>query len=189
VLRRYRPGEPSDTEREAAVMRKASAGGVPVPEVLEVHGDALVLERVDGPTMLDEIARRPWRFAWFARELGRVHRQVLESGLVHRDFHPLNILLSSAGPVVIDWSNGGEGDPLADIAFSQVILATSDTDFPRWLESAGRAVRRRFVAAYLRGVGERPGAELLRAAAEQRLLDPHLRDRELQSVRMFRARV
>jgi glycosyltransferase involved in cell wall biosynthesis/tRNA A-37 threonylcarbamoyl transferase component Bud32 len=186
VLRRYRPGEPCDTEREAEVMRTAAAGGVPVPEVLEVHPDALVLARVDGPTMLDEIQRKPWRFISFARELGRVHRRVIDAGVVHMDFHPLNIILGPAGPVVIDWSNAGEGDPMADVAFSQVILATSDADFPHWLESAGRAVRRRFVAAYLDGVGERPDAELLAAAADQRLRDPHLRERELESVRDLR---
>lgn len=164
-------------------MRTALAGGVPVPRVLEVHADALVLERIDGPTMLEEIEQRPWRFAALGRELGRIHRRVLQSGVVHRDFHPLNIIRGAAGPVVIDWSNAGEGDPLADIAFSQVILATSDADFPRWLESIARAVRRRFVAAYLAGVGERPSPVLVVEAAEQRLRDPHLRERERQSVR------
>ena len=189
VLRRYRPGEPCDTAREAAVMRTARAGGVPVPEVFEVHDDALVLERIEGPTMLEEIQRRPWRFIAFGRELGRIHRTVLDAGVVHRDFHPLNILVTPTGPVVIDWSNGGEGDALGDVAFSQVILATSDADFPRWLERVGRAVRRRFVAAYLEGVGERPGRDLLEQAAEQRLRDPHLRERELQSVRELRRRL
>ena len=174
MLRRYRAGEPCDTEHEAAVMRRAAAGGVPVPEVLEVHPDALVLERVDGPTMLAEIQRQPWRFASFARELGRIHRKLLDAGVAHGDFHPLNVLLSKDGPVVIDWSNGSEGNALADVAFSQVILATSEADFPRWLESIGRAVRRRFVAAYLRGVGERPGADLLAASRRAAAARPAL---------------
>jgi tRNA A-37 threonylcarbamoyl transferase component Bud32 len=157
--------------------------------VIEVHSDALVLERIDGPTMLEEIQRQPWRFMSFGRELGRVHRRVLDSGVAHGDFHPLNIILGPAGPVVIDWSNGHEGDAMPDIAFSQVILATSEADFPRWLEFLARAVRRRFVAAYLDGIGKRPGADLLREAAERRLLDPHLRERELESVRDLQRRL
>jgi Kae1-associated kinase Bud32 len=189
VLRRYREGEPCDTEREAAVMRTAAAGGVRVPAVLEVQPDALVLERVDGPTMLAEIERQPWRFASFGRELGSIHRQVLDAGVVHGDFHPLNIILSADGPVVIDWSNGGEGDPMEDIAFSYVILATSEADFPRWLEWIARAVRRRFVAAYLDGVGERPDAALIAAAADRRARDPHLRDRERAAVAALRQRL
>src|SRR5215218_3019082 len=40
VLRRYREGEPCDTEREAAVMRRAFGAGVPVPRVHEVQADA-----------------------------------------------------------------------------------------------------------------------------------------------------
>lgn len=167
-------------------MRRAEAAGVPVPHVLEVHSDGLVLERIDGPTMLDEIERQPWRFAGHARELGRLHRRILDVGLAHRDFHPLNVLLAERGPVIIDWSNGGDGAADEDVAFSQVILATSDADFPSWLEWIARAVRRRFVTAYLNGVGIRPGPERLRAAADRRLLDPHLRERELESVRALR---
>ena len=183
MLRRYREGEPCDPEHEAAVMRRAEAAGVPVPRVLEVHPDALVLERIEGPTMLEEIGRQPWRFATHARELGRLHRRILQAGLVHRDFHPLNVLLAEKGPVVIDWSNGGEGPPEEDVAFSQVILATSDADFPAWLEWIARAVRKRFVAAYVNGVGMRPSAHLIAEAAERRLHDPHLRERERESVR------
>ena len=170
-------------------MRRAEAAGVPVPHVLEVHSDGLVLERIDGPTMLGEIERQPWRFAGHARELGRLHRRILDVGLAHRDFHPLNVLLAERGPVVIDWSNGGDGPAEDDVAFSQVILATSDADFPGWLEWIARAVRRRFVAAYLDGVGIRPGAVHLREAADRRLLDPHLRERELESVRALRRRL
>jgi len=170
-------------------MRCAEAAGVPVPRVLEVHSDGLVLARIEGPTMLEEIERQPWRFAVRARELGRLHRLILDAGLVHRDLHPLNVLLAERGPVVIDWSNGGDGSAEEDVAFSQVILATSDTDFPSWLEWIARAVRRRFVSAYLDGVGIRPGPELLRRAADRRLLDPHLRERELESVRELRRRL
>ena len=170
-------------------MRRAEAAGVPVPHVLEVHSDGLVLERIDGPTMLEEIERQPWRFAGHAHKLGQLHRRILDAGLVHRDFHPLNVLLAERGPVIIDWSNGGDGPAEEDVAFSQVILATSDADFPGWLEWMARIVRRRFVSAYLDGVGMSPGPDHLREAADRRVLDPHLRERELESVRAMRRRL
>src|SRR5919199_1803040 len=58
VLRRFKVG--GDPEREALVMRHARRRGYPVPDVLEVTADTLVLERVDGPTMKSDLARRPW---------------------------------------------------------------------------------------------------------------------------------
>ena len=67
VLRRFKGhGDPA---REAAVMEHARAHGFPVPEVFEVRDDGLVLELVDGPTMLADLGRRPWRLARHARTL------------------------------------------------------------------------------------------------------------------------
>src|ERR1700743_1931148 len=61
VLRRYRDGrEARRVEAEAQVMACARASGVPVPEVFDVSGADIVMERAVGPTMLDAIARRPW---------------------------------------------------------------------------------------------------------------------------------
>ena len=199
VFRRYREG--GDPEREATVMRAAAEAGVPVPEVLEVRPDGLVMERVDGPTMLAAIEARPWRFAAYARQLGELHRRILDTPapagleqrwgdgdrLLHMDMHPLNVIVGERGPVVIDWTNACAGDPAADVAYSQVVLATSDSDFPRWLEWFGRVIRRRFVAAYLGGVEIRPAPEHLALAADHRMNDRHLRERELAAVRRFRA--
>jgi tRNA A-37 threonylcarbamoyl transferase component Bud32 len=53
VLRRFkRGGHPG---LEARVMEHARAHGYPVPAVHEVRADALVLERIEGPTMLEAI--------------------------------------------------------------------------------------------------------------------------------------
>jgi hypothetical protein len=45
-----------DPEREARVMAHAQAHGFPVPRVREVRGDGLVLELIEGPTMLRDLA-------------------------------------------------------------------------------------------------------------------------------------
>ncbi len=42
--------------------------------------------------------------------------------ICHVDFHPDNILMSSHGPVVIDWANPRRGDLLADVAASSLLL-------------------------------------------------------------------
>ncbi len=42
--------------------------------------------------------------------------------LCHGDFHPGNVLLSARGPLVIDWENETRGDPLADVARTELLL-------------------------------------------------------------------
>ena len=60
VLRRLQ-GERSVPEHEPVVMRAVRAAGYPVPEVFEVDGSDLVMERVAGVDMVKDIERRPWR--------------------------------------------------------------------------------------------------------------------------------
>ena len=54
-------------------MAYARGAGLPVPEVFDVDGPDLVMERVAGPTMTAALARRPWTLAAQAGRLaGRV---------------------------------------------------------------------------------------------------------------------
>ena len=76
VLRRYR--EPRDTEREVAAMEHARAHGYPVPAARALSDTDIVMERVDGPTMLDDLARRPWSLAVARATLARLHKQLHE---------------------------------------------------------------------------------------------------------------
>ena len=120
VLRRFkRRGDPAF---EARVMEHARAHGFPVPAVHEVRADSLVLERVEGPTMLEAV-----ELERDASELARLHEQLHEipyegGALLHRDLHPANVILSPAGPVVIDWTNAAAGDAALDVALVWVIL-------------------------------------------------------------------
>ena len=59
-------------------MEHARAHGFPVPGVLEVRDDSLVLERVDGPTMLAELRRRPWRMRRPRAALAQLHHRLHE---------------------------------------------------------------------------------------------------------------
>jgi thiamine kinase len=42
--------------------------------------------------------------------------------LCHGDFHPGNVLVSSRGPVIIDWVAVGRGDPVGDLARTMLLL-------------------------------------------------------------------
>lgn len=45
--------------------------------------------------------------------------------LCHRDFHPGNVISGYEKLVAIDWVNGRMGDPMADVARSQLLITTS----------------------------------------------------------------
>lgn len=194
VLRRYREGEGGDTAPEAAVMEHARRHGFPVPEVHEANGRDLVMERVEGPTMLADLARRPWRVRRHGTTLAELHRALHAipaphglkrapfgrgDRLAHFDLHPDNVLMSERGPVVIDWSNASRGDPADDVALTWVIMATAAVPGSAPFRLVARAGRDVLLNAYLAGVDTAAARERLREVASARLrLDPHLLERE-----------
>ncbi|MEF9907990.1 hypothetical protein [Streptomyces sp. P9-A2] len=54
-------------------MAHVAACGYPVPKGYEINGPDMVLERLTGPTMLDVLARRPWRVGSLSRTSGGFH--------------------------------------------------------------------------------------------------------------------
>ncbi len=70
--------------------------------------------------------------------------------LCHGDFHPLNVLITHRGPVIIDWIDASSGDPLADVARSVILFSEAFTPRGRlrdWFERWGRHF---FLQSYLR---------------------------------------
>ena len=77
VLRRYRiPGREADVEREVTVMRHVRANGYPAPEVFDVDGTDIVMDRLDGVTMLDDLSAHPWRMRRHAGMWAALHRRL-----------------------------------------------------------------------------------------------------------------
>ena len=189
VLRRYRDGrDPAAVDREAQVMAHARAHGVPVPEVFEVVGSDIVMERVTGPTMLDVLGRRPWTLRRQARLLARLHETVHQAPplpglrvaggdedldsqvLVHRDLHPMNVILTAAGPVIIDWEGSARGPAMYDVAWTWVILASSEVQGAGLATAAVRGLQAQFTRSFVRAAG--PIDQASRAlAVRDRLLD------------------
>ncbi|MFZ0218139.1 MAG: phosphotransferase, partial [Candidatus Dormiibacterota bacterium] len=151
---------------EAALMRHARAHGYPVPEVHEVRPDGLVMERILGGTMWDDLCRNPSRAASHAGTLAELHRRLHRISpppeaparygepqpgnvLLHGDLHPLNVMLSPLGPVVVDWTNAGRGPGGADVADTWLVLEAAAA----FDELLAPGLRRSFEEAFLAAAG------------------------------------
>jgi tRNA A-37 threonylcarbamoyl transferase component Bud32 len=192
VLRRYRDGrEQRWVDNEAQVMSHARSFGVPVPEVFDVSGPDIVMERVTGPTMLDFVASRPWTVRAQARLLARLHGLVHQvpvatlslrtlygepddsDVLLHRDLHPLNVILTADGPRIIDWEGAARGPAVADTAMTWVIVKFSEVPGSRFKVIAATGVQGAFTRAFVHAAG--PIDESWRLiAVRHRLADPNL---------------
>lgn len=189
VLRRFKAG--GSPEREALVMSHALAAGYPVPKVLEVRPDALVLERIEGRNMLGTLLRRPWTLPRQAAELASLHKRLheipapdgLESAgpgdrLLHLDLHPENVILAPNGPVVVDWTNARRGEPALDVALTWVIGATS-----------GGPLGRVFLRSFLPHFDREEVARALPDAGAMRIADLNVTEKEREAVRRLLAQI
>lgn len=195
-------------EVEANVNRAVHAAGLPAPavgDVVEVDGRwGIVFERVEGPSMLSAMERRPWTLPKFADLLARLQADIhsaapidslpslkerLQSGIrrltvpenweavragilnrldslpdgtniCHGDFHPGNVILSSRGPLIIDWVDASRGPAVADVArtvlLGRVAIIPQDVPGRRVLNAGRRWFLARYLACYrrLRGVDQ-----------------------------------
>ena len=73
-----------------------------------------------------------------------------DNAVCHGDFHPDNIIMSTRGPIIIDWMTATQGNPLADVARTWMLLRLAEVPSfigGRWLIEA---IRNLFYAIYLR---------------------------------------
>ncbi len=120
-------------------MEYARQHGYPVPAVDELSDDGtnLVMERLDGSSMVAVLDKKPWTLKRQGAVLADLHQRLHQipapdwlraapcgagDRLIHLDLHPLNVMLTSKGPVVIDWPNAARGDGYTDIALTWVLV-------------------------------------------------------------------
>lgn len=150
VVKVYRRGFESlaqvEYERAGAIHR----AGVPSPAVhgvVTVEGRAaVVFDRIDGPSLLDELLAGNRTTTDVGRTIAELHGAIHDlpvAGLphladtlhergvndsprgvaaFHGDFHPGNIITSGDQFVVIDWSNAHVAPPAADVACTMLAI-------------------------------------------------------------------
>ena len=147
------------------------------------------MQRLDGPTMLDDMSARPWSMAARAKtladlidRLGRVPLPAhelpiaIEGGdtLAHLDLHPDNVVLTPDGPVVIDWSNSAIGASGLDAANTWLTLSAGQPDGSALMRSVVAVGRRFFVRRFVAASDREAAVRRLPAALELRLRDANL---------------
>ncbi len=202
VLRRYRPDavRPGLVEREALVMRHLAAHGFPVPEVFDADGGDLVMQRLDGRTMLTDLEHRPWRLGRHAELWAELHRRLAAvpvgdlvaqgvparfgepEAILHLDFHPDNIMLAPDGPVVFDWTNATIGPAAADVAQSWIVGATSTVDGGVIVGGITKLVRGRLMDRFVDACGRADAIAMIPRMAEYRLADRNVRPEEAERI-------
>ncbi len=156
VLRRSRSG--ADAVAVAEVMRHVRAAGFPAPRVDAATDGDLTMELLRGPTLLQSIIGGRTPLAEAARVLVALHdalhavpvpapgtraraalaapsHAVLDtSGLagtpcvVHLGLHPANVVLTVAGPALVDWTTARLGPARLDLAVTAVVVAEVAVD-------------------------------------------------------------
>jgi aminoglycoside phosphotransferase (APT) family kinase protein len=158
--------------------------GYPVPAIHELSDDGfdLVMERIEGVSMVEAIGQAPWTLRRQAATLADLHLQLHEieapdflppspagkgDKVLHLDLHPLNVMVGPKGAMVIDWPNARRGDPSIDVALAWVLMAAGEIPgggLKARLLAFGRALLvngflshfdRDAVAAHLREIVER----------------------------------
>lgn len=163
----------------------------------DADGPDLIMERLTGRDMLAELGRKPWLVRPNGRLLARLHNQLHEiqapTGLatafepgervLHLDLHPANVMLTSRGPVVIDWSGARAGAAGADVAMAYLIMASSDVDLiPVALRPVVGRLRAALLRQFLAEAQDDPKPHIARAAAA-RMRDPNVRPSEIDRLR------
>ena len=189
MLRRSRAGKSMVTE--ARTMEYVHRFGFPVPAVHEVSDDGtdLVMERIDGASMLEVVNRRPWTLRQQGAVLADLHERLHEIAapswlrdapcgggdrLIHLDLHPLNVMIAPNGPVVIDWPNASRGDGNADVALTWVLLAAGGVSPDRikaTVEGFGRSI---LISAFMRRFDGSAIRAQLPSVVEWKLADSHM---------------
>ncbi len=172
-------------------MEYVRAQGFAVPAVEEVSADGLnmVIERIEGADMVAMMGHRPWTIPRLGRVLADLHRELHELtapdwlpdapvgygvGLLHLDLHPLNVMMSPRGPVVIDWARVCRGDPAVDVALAWILMAAAEVPTGRFMGMVLGRARSTLVKSFLGSVEIEAVRPILGDVVAWKVSDPHI---------------
>jgi aminoglycoside phosphotransferase (APT) family kinase protein len=176
---------------EAKTMDYVRSHGYPAPAVesLSDDGSDLVMERLDGPSMLGAQERRPWTLGRCASVLADLHRRLHEipppawipnapvgqgDALLHLDLHPLNVMMTARGPAVIDWPNAVRGDPSVDVAVTWMLMACGSVPGGGAKAALLGRFRERLVKSFLSHFELDPVRAVLEESVAWKVRDAHM---------------
>jgi len=172
--------------------------GVPAVEELSSDETGLVMQRIEGLSMVEAIERAPWTVRRHARTLAELHRSLHEieapsfltsspvgrgDRIVHMDLHPLNVLVGPKGAVVIDWANARAGDPNVDVGIAWVLMSAGQIPGGRVKTALLAWGRGLLVNEFLSGFDRGEVTRLLGEIVEWKAKDTHMSAGEI--VRMW----
>lgn len=186
---------------EARIMEYVRAQGFPAPAVEHVSDDGLdiVMERIDGSDMVAAMSKRPWTIQRQGHVLAELHHQLHQLAapewlndapvgegdrLLHLDLHPLNVMLSTKGPVVIDWTSASRGNPAVDVALAWVLMTAGSVQTGRVIGAVLGRARSALVKSFLRSFDAEEIRRSLRDVVAWKVTDPHMSASE--QARMWR---
>jgi aminoglycoside phosphotransferase (APT) family kinase protein len=186
---------------EAEIMRYVRSHGYPCPDVYDAGDGYLVMDRLEGPTMMEAAGKPPFPLRRMGRLLAELHERLHQieappgiraaplpgDRVVHRDLHPLNVMMTPDGPMVIDWSNASAGDPAFDVADTWALLACASAPargIDRVIVPIGRRI---LLRSFLRHVDTAAARRAIPAVIEHRFTDPNVSPEERARMEAFAA--
>ncbi len=157
-VKRYRVRELDEllrkrrTKSEVRLMHLARKQGVATPIVLDVDGDTVVMERIDGVPVRECMSEE------ICREIGRSVARLHNAGIVHGDVTPMNMILKHGRVYFVDFG----------LAFADSDVEPKGVDVHVFFESLKayfedwERLKRAFIEGYLE-IGDE---EVIRRAEE-----------------------
>ncbi len=139
--------------REATLMGEAREAGVPVPILYDIDlaGNRLVMEYVEGPTAKAVLDRGGPPAKALCRRIGEAIARLHGADIVHGDLTTSNMILSRGRLVFIDFSLGEKTRSVeskgVDLRLLKEALTSAHAKGPEYFEAVARAYRRRYPKA------------------------------------------